>query len=785
MTTSHSPILAIATLTFLVSCSTSDHNSSSPTASTNDGIFSPAQAEHGAGVYANYCAACHGRDLRGTEGGTALTGERFVGKWKGQTLDSLFTLTKNTMPKSSPASLGDDDYASLLAFVLQVNGFKPGNENLSPERALLNDIGIEVPPPSDRISLRFTPRPYNSTPPTIDAEWIQHRGDLASTSYSSLDQINESNIASLKVAWRWKTDNFGPAPEFYFKVTPLMANGVLYTTAGLSRSIAAIDAQTGETLWTYRYDERERKVSVPRQNSGRGVAYWASPGRRDDRIIYITPGFQLIALHASNGQPVADFGNNGIVDLKKALGKGVDPLTATIGSTSPPVIVNDVVVIGSSFPVGLAPVSKTQVRGDIMGYDVRSGQKLWTFHTIPQQGEEGNDTWQNESWKYTGNVAAWAPLTADPELGYVYVPLEAPTGDFYGGHRPGSNLFSQSLVCLNAKTGKKVWHFQTIHHDIWDYDLPAPPILADIQVEGTPIKAVVQLTKQAFAFVFDRVTGKPVWPIEERPVPKSDVPGEWTSPTQPFPTRPLPFDLQNFSEDILVDFTADIKREAIRIAAKYKTGPMFTPVSIYDPIINPGTLMLPDAVGGANWQGGAFDPETGMLYVSSSTILRPMSLEHAPELSDMDYIAYQGTSKIGPHGLPLVKPPYGRITAIDLNTGDHKWMVANGGTPQWLKDMPALKGVNIPDTGNPDRVGIMVTKSLLFAGTGSGMYASDYPGSNKFRVYNKSTGALVHELELPANQCGIPMTYSINGKQYIVVAVGAPGHPGELVALSL
>jgi quinoprotein glucose dehydrogenase len=773
--------LLLFTLT-LLSCSKSGRNTEFTTA--NDSIFTQAQADAGSGLYATQCAACHGRDMRGTEGGTALVGDRFVNQWQQKTLAELFTLTKTTMPKTNPHSLDDSSCAALLAFMLSANGFTAGQTNLSPDVEDLGGILMGYPSASSRISMRFTPHAYNPKPPTIEAEWKQHRGDYASTNYSALDQIGKENVAQLKIAWRWKTENFGPAPEFYFKATPLMINGVLYTTAGLSRSVAAIHAENGETLWTFRYDEKERKTSVPRQNSGRGVAWWQSPEGKG-RIIYITPGFQLISLDAQTGQPIATFGNNGIVDLKKGLGPNVDPLHATIGSTSPPIIVNDVIIMGASFPVGLAPVSKEAVRGDIMGYDVRTGKRLWIFHTIPQQGEEGNETWENESWKYTGNAGAWAPLSADPELGYVYLPIEAATGDFYGGHRPGNNLFSQSLVCVDAKTGKRMWHYQLIHHDIWDYDLPAPPVLADINVDGKEIKAVVQLTKQAFAFVFDRVTGKPVWPIEERPVPQSDVKGEWTSPTQPFPTRPAPFDRQGYSEDFLVDFTPEIKAEALKIAMRYKTGPLYTPISIYDPPNNLGTLMLPDAVGGANWQGGVLDPESGILYVSSSTVLRPISLESAPELSDMDYIAYQGSSKIGPYGLPLAKPPYGRITAIDLNTGEHKWMAANAETPAWVKDVPALQGMEIQRTGIPDRVGMLVTKTLLFAGEGSGMYASDFGGGNKFRAYDKATGAIISELELPANQSGIPMTYSINGKQYIVVAVGAPGHPGELVALAL
>jgi quinoprotein glucose dehydrogenase len=783
-------VLCLVLIHFLFySCSRPDQQSNQgevaiAPVTANTGVFTKEQVELGSVLYANNCIACHGRDLRGTEGGNALMGERFVTNWKDKSLGELFELTRSTMPKNNPHSLDDASYSSLLAFMLSANEFPSGDVALSSDKDELQTILMGTPPPPSRVSLQFNPNAYNPALPTIESEWQQHRGDYASTNYSALDQVNKENVKNLKIAWRWKTDNFGPTPEFYFKSTPLMVKGVLYTTAGSSRAVAAIDAVTGETLWTFRFDAKERKTSVPRQNSGRGVAYWSSPNGKD-RVIYITPGFQLIALDAQSGQLIPDFGDHGMVDLKRGLGPQVDPLTATIGSTSPPIIVNDVVIMGASFPVGLAPVSKNQVRGDIMGYDVKTGKQLWIFHTIPQQGEEGNETWEKDSWKYTGNAGAWAPLTADPVLGYVYLPLEAATGDFYGGHRPGNNLFSQSLVCLDVKTGKKIWHYQLIHHDIWDYDIPAPPILADIIVDGKVIKAVVQVTKQAFAFVFDRVTGKPVWPIEERSVPQSDVKGEWTSPTQPFPTKPAAFDRQGYSDDILVDFTPEIKKEALGIVSKYKKGPLYTPVSVYSPPNTLGTLMIPDAVGGANWQGGVLDPETGILYVSSSTVLRPMSLEAAPHLSDMDYVAYMGSSRIGPYGLPLVKPPYGRITAIDLNTGDHLWMMPNADTPDWVKDIAALKGIDIPRTGLPDRVGMLVTKTLLFAGEGSGLYAADGGGGNKFRAYDKATGNIIAEIELPANQCGLPMTYSINGKQYIVIAIGAVGHPGELVALTL
>jgi quinoprotein glucose dehydrogenase len=761
---------------------TTSQSNDPPTALT--GIFTTAQVESVVDLYASECAGCHGKDLRGSEGGNALIGAHFQEKWEMKTMGELFHYTKTTMPQSNPGAYDDATYAALIAFILNANNYPAGNQPLASDKEALDEI-LFGPPAPYRISLRFTPNSTTEKVRTIEADWPQHRGDLASTNYSPLDQINRNNAGQLKIAWRWKSDNFGPRPEYYFKVTPLMVNGILYTTAGLRRAVVAIDAVTGETLWTFRLREGERTAYAPRQNSGRGVAYWLATEDGRDRVLYITPGYQLVALDALTGQLVREFGDNGVVDLKKGLGEHVDPVTATVGSTSPPIIVDDVAVVGSCFPVGLAPVSRKQVRGDIMGYDVTTGKQLWIFHTIPQPGEYGHETWEKDSWKHTGNVGAWAPLTADPELGFVYIPLEAATGDFYGGHRPGDNLFSQTLLCLNAKTGKRVWHYQMVHHDIWDYDLPAPPVLADITVGGRDIKAVVQVTKQGFAFVFDRVTGEPVWPIEERPVPPSDIPGETASPTQPFPTKPAPFDRQGYSNDILIDFTPEIKREALRIAGRYRKGPIYMPVGVYNPPDELGSLMIPDAVGGANWQGAVLDPETGVLYVSSSTVLRPMSLEPAPELSDMNYVAYMGNSRIGPHGLPLVKPPWGRITAIDLNTGEQLWMIPNADTPDWVKNNPALKGIDLPRTGLPDRVGLLVTKSLLFAGEGAGLYGSDGGGGNMFRAHDKATGEIIAEIELPANQAGIPMTYSINGKQYIVVAVGAIGHPGELVALTL
>lgn len=458
--------LAVISLLFQPDLKAQPRSSANAGLTANLGIYTHKQVEFGSTLFLMHCAVCHGRDLRGTEGGTALVGERFVAKWSDKSVGQLFDLTKASMPKTNPHSLDDAAYASLIAYILNANGFPESDRALPSATAWLKTIPMGTPPPSSRVSMQFKPVQSTARPTTIEGDWRQHRGDYGSSNYSPLSQINKDNAQQLKIARRWKTDNFGPNPEFYFKSTPLMVNGVLFTTAGLSRTVAAINAENGETLWTFRFDEKDRKTYVPRQNSGRGVAYWTSPDKGKDRVIYITPSFQLIALDAQTGHIIPDFGNNGVVDLKKGLGPQVDTLTSTIGSTSPPIIVNDVIIMGASFPVGLAPSSKKQVRGDIMGYDVRTGKQLWIFRTIPQAGEPGNETWEKDSWQYTGNAGAWAPLTADPALGYVYLPLEAATGDFYGGHRPGINLFSQSLVCLDAKTGKRVWHYQLIHHDI-------------------------------------------------------------------------------------------------------------------------------------------------------------------------------------------------------------------------------------------------------------------------------------------------------------------------------
>jgi quinoprotein glucose dehydrogenase len=487
-----------------------------------------------------------------------------------------------------------------------------------------------------------------------NGEWRHYGGDAGGTKYSPLDQINATNVQQLQIVWRWKSENFGPRPQFNWQVTPLMIDGVLYLTAGVSRAAVAVDGATGETLWTYRLDEGVRGVQAPRLNN-RGLAYW-SDGARNARVLLVSPGYHLVALDAKTGRPIPAFGKDGIVDLWEGLDRKVEP--GQIGSSSPPMIVGDVVVVGSALQAGTAPPSKTNVPGYVRGYDVSSGKLLWTFHTIPGAAEFGTDSWEGDSASYTGNTAVWAPISADLELGFVYLPIETPTGDFYGGHRLGNNLFADSLVCLDAKTGRRIWHYQLIHHDVWDWDTASAPVLMDVTVNGRPRKIVAQVTKQGFTYVFDRVTGEAIWPIEERPVPQSDVPGERTAATQPFPTKPAPFDRQGVTEDDLIDFTPALKAEALRIASQYKMGPLYTPPIVAGSGGKLGTLTVPHNQGAANWQSAAADPETGMLYVPSVTNWWASTLTEGGTRSDMRYIGRPNRVEL-PLGFATDQTPMG------------------------------------------------------------------------------------------------------------------------------
>jgi len=613
-----------------------------------------------------------------------------------------------------------------------------------------------------------------------NGEWPAYRGDQASTGYSPADLINRDNVKNLQVAWTWKFDNYGGAASetVTTETTPLMVNGVLYFTAGARRTVVAARADTGETLWTWRPDEGARFDQAPRKVH-RGVAYWTD-GRDGGRIVVVTPGFHLVALDAKTGQPVAGFGTGGMVDLFTQLDNDtkLDP-TGKIGNSSPPVISNDVIVVGPALTPG-GRVNIANVKADIMGFDVRTGKKLWTFHTIPRDGEPGAETWLGDSRQYTGNAGIWGPFSADPALGFVYLSVESATNDVYGGHRPGNNLYSDSLVCLDIKTGKMIWYQQLVHHDIWDFDMPPAPILIDLTVDGRPVKAVVQLTKQAFAYVFDRTNGKPVWPWDEKPVGKSSVPKEWTSPTQPFPSKPPAFDLQGITENDLIDFTPELRAEAVKAVKSYTLGPIYTPPTLASPT-NKGTIQVPGLGGGANWPGGASDPETGFVYVGSTTTPGVVGLEpntdHAKSRVDSDYT--MGGTLPTIQGLRLLKPPYGRITAYNMNKGEIAWMIPNGDTPQAVKDNPALKGVNIPKTGNASQAGLLVTKTLLFGGEGSG-------GQPVFHAYDKVTGADVWKTAIPGPQTSLPMTYVYQGRQYVVVGVRGTANSGaQLMAFAL
>jgi quinoprotein glucose dehydrogenase len=610
-------------------------------------------------------------------------------------------------------------------------------------------------------------------------EWRVYGGDPGHTFYSSLDQINAQNAQTLEVAWRWSARNFGTNPLAESQTTPLYVDGVLYATAGIRRSTVAIDPSTGETLWMWRMDEgRERLADAPRVNPGRGLAYW-SDGRGDDRIYVITPGYHMASLDAETGEPVPGFGNDGVLDLNEnhRTREGVS-LIGTIGASSPPAVIGDVVVVGSAHHVGMRPPSMTNTPGDVRGFDARTGRLLWTFETIPEPGEFGSDTWLEDSNAYTGNAAVWAQIAWEADPGIDYLPTEAATGDYYGGHRPGNNLFSTAIVALDARTGERKWHFQTIHHDIWDWDNPTHPILANVTVDGRPRQILAQITKQGFVFVLDRVTGEPIWPVEERPVPQGDVPGEWYSPTQPFPTKPAPFDRQGFSEADLIDFTPEIKERAREIASQYRWGPLYSPPSLQSAADSTrGTITLPASTGGANWEGGAIDAATGILYVPSVTALSFLSLVEGGQNSDMRYIAGGGRGQLAP-GVSIVRPPWGRITAIDLNTGEHVWMRPNGETPPYVAERLQLDPSVVPNTGVQSRASLMVTSTLLFAGEGTN-------GTPRMWVLDKATGNTVAQIELPGTTSGKPMTFMHDGTQYVVVSVSPDGEAAELVALTL
>ena len=624
-------------------------------------------------------------------------------------------------------------------------------------------------------------------------EWRAYGADDSATKYSPLDQIDATNVGQLEVAWTRTTIDpsiLAAAPDLAYsnanRATPLMIDGVVYAPNAVGL-VEAWDPATGETIWV-----QQPVGDGPAAYRGaghRGIAYWTDGMER--RII-AHRGEWLYALDPDTGAPIPGFGAGGRVDLKTGLAEG-----ARYRWGGAPTVVRDVIVVGQS--MGDTFFTKEAIRGDVRAFDVRTGELRWVFHTIPQAGEPGTDTWGDGSWEYSGHAPVWSLFAADEDLGYVYMPTSSGTNDMYGGHRPGDNLYTQSIVCVDAETGERIWHYQLVHHGLWDYDIPAAPILADITVDGRDIRAVVQVTKQAFAFVFDRVTGEPVWPIEERPVPQSATPGEATSPTQPYPTKPPAFDRQGATVENLIDFTPELRAEALEIVERYTIGPMFTPPSVRGegPDGNQGTIQLPGSQGGADIQGAAFDPETGYLYVPSITSPFVADiLEGNPDRTNLAFIKGRRQWIGGPRGLPLFKPPYGRITAIDLNTGEIMWMVPNGWGPN---EHPSIAHLNLGRLGSPGRPGPLLTKTLLFVGEGSnvgieagGRVMDGMPlsivtnyGEPWFRAYDKRSGDVVWEMELPAGTTGVPMTYLHEGRQYVVVPIGGRDVPGQWVALSL
>jgi quinoprotein glucose dehydrogenase len=683
---------------------------------------------------------------------------------------------------------------------------------------------------------------------TANGEWPSYNGDLRGSRYSPLDQINASNFSKLEVAWRFRTDNLGNRPEAKLEGTPLMVNGVLYATGGNRRAVVALDATSGELLWIHSEHEGKRGGTAPRQLSGRGLAYWTDG--REDRILYYTPGYRLVALNAKTGERVPTFGQDGVVDLKLEDDQKIELESGEgkgeIGIQSAPIVTKDVIVVGAAFREGMTPRTHKNNVGHVRGYDSRTGKRLWIFHTIPRPGEFGRDTWLENSADENGNTGMWTQPAVDEELGLAYLPIESPTGDYYGGHRPGNGLYGETLVCVDLKTGQRKWHYQLVHHPLWDMDISSTPILADITVNGKPVKAVAQASKQGFLYILDRVSGQPVFPIVEKPAEKGNTPGEWYSPTQPIPSKPPAYARNGVSVDDLIDYTPEMRAEAMKIITKYKIGPVFTPPAVSKVDGPLATLTLGTASGGTNWPGASYDPETHTVYAyACNACLTTIGLIPPPsaDISDMRYIAgiagqpfriargpgegagadavemaeeapNRPSSAAPPpspqtppagaagggrgaaggggggfgtsvQGLPLIKPPYGTISAINLDRGEIVWQTAHGETPDNVRNHPALKGMTVPRTGqNTYNVGTLVTKSLIVAGEAQLTTSSDGSRGAMLRAYDKSTGKEVGAVRIPAPQSGSPMTYMLKGKQYIVVAVSSGTYGGEYVAFA-
>jgi quinoprotein glucose dehydrogenase len=669
-------------------------------------------------------------------------------------------------------------------------------------------------------------------PSTANGEWPMYTADIRGSKYSPLAQVDASNFSKLEVVWRFKTDNLGPRPENKLEGTPIMIQGTIFATAGTSRSVIALNGKTGQLKWVYSLEEGERATRwAPRQLSGRGLSYWTD-GKGDDRVIYVTTGYRLVELNAHTGQPIAGFGDKGMIDLKVGVvigkDKQIDLEKGEIGLHSTPLIVNDTVIVGSSMFEGLGYRYSTNAKGLVRAFNVRTGKQIWRFDTIPKPGEFGNDTWKDGSWEWSGNVGVWTQITADPEIGLVYLPVETPTIDEYGGNRVGDNLYAESLVAVDLKTGKRRWHYQFVHHPLWDHDISAAPLLIDANIDGKARKLVSVPTKQGWLYTFDRATGQPIWPMNEKPVPQSDLPGEKTAATQPFPSSPPPYARTYVAESDVIDFTPQLHAQALENLKKFRweQTPFVPPVLTGPGQKFLGSINIANTAGGVNWPGSGFDPETGVFYTqagnSAVTVgsygpeeFEDVRADHQSKMTAQGRIPRweadpnYGLRTAGPRpaapgaaggppanssrqalgqgldGLPIVKPPYGVMAAIDLNTGTLKFQVPHGDTPDNVRNHAALKGLNIPKTGQSGSVGVMVTKTLVVSGDPQVTAPPGRPRGAMLRAYNKNTGEQVGEVLMPAAISGSPMTYSIDGKQYIIVAVSGGNYTGEYIAYAL
>ncbi|MEE2905765.1 MAG: PQQ-binding-like beta-propeller repeat protein [Gemmatimonadota bacterium] len=640
-------------------------------------------------------------------------------------------------------------------------------------------------------------------------EWRYQSADAWGTRYSPVNQIDASNFEDLEVAWTFQSDNYGPAQDYQFKSTPTYVDGVLYTVAGTRRTVVAMDPGTGEILWTYREPHTTRWDRSMRQNYGKGVAYDEIDGR--GVIYYTSPAFFLHALDAKTGRHLENFGSpvplpgfpeSGVVDLLPDLiadwgpwlewdepydpDYGIPRELGFITSSSPPIAVNGVVVVGNSAEQGYNQTRVENVPGDILGYDARTGEYMWKFNVIPRPGEFGHETWENDAWQWTGDISSWAPMSADYERGIVYIPTNPPTIDYFGGFSPGDNLFGTTVIALDVQTGEREWHFQVVHSDQWNYDLPNVPMVVDLEVDGREIPSVIQTTKHGLQFAFNRETGEPIWPIEEVPVAQTVVPGNWTSATQPVPTRPEPTESFGLPEEDLIDFTPELREQAMELIGDYRIGGPFMPRLYEDHNTGVEDNIRCYGVGLNIPSPATIDPTTGILYVPSTKTCSGGSLAPGALSDEPDNPATTGTTLsqwvAGPGGgLPRVeglrawKPPYSRLNAYDMNTGERIWWIPIGDAPEDVVNHPALQGVNTSEFGSGQSSIQIVAGDLLLATEGSN-------GPPVLNAFHKLTGEFVGEVELPGNgQYGM-MTYLHGGEQYVVVQVQ---RPGRLVALKL